>query len=803
MRHDLRFALRALRAHPWFSLAIAAALGLGIGLNTMVFTLVDAVMYKSVPVPGGARLVVVAERDAHANRMPGSYPDFLDLRAQTAASAAGPFEGLEASRAMGGVISEADIPPQNYNLDQVSIGLFAMLRTHPQLGRGFQAADAQTGAPAVVELSDDLWKQRYGGAPNVVGRTIRVNGNPATVIGVMPPGFSFPSGVDLWMPLVPGPDLQKRSNRAVEMFALLQPGASIQSANVELQTISQRLAAAYPEADKGVSAHAMTFNAYFNGPQIDTVFLAMLAAVFLVLLIVCANVGNMMLSRVRVRQHELSIRVALGASRWRVMRQPLMEALLLSGAGGLLGLGLAIYGVHWFDMATQNVGKPTWIIFKIDPAGFAYFALLCLVAGVIAGLAPALRSARAELTTVLNEGARGLSAQRGGWVSSAFVVFQFAFTLVLLTGAGVFVRALLSAQTVNTFIPSQQLMTGRIALPDARYASADARVRFFDQLLPRLQALPGVSQAVLSSSLPSMGASTNPIEIEGEPVADPLQGPSAAMLAQSAGYFNAIGLPLIQGRDFNPNDGAPDQEAAIVSRGFAAHFWAGQEALGKRFRVYEGGKYSPWLTVVGVSADMVQQRSTPSPLFFVPYRQEAWSGMNLILRARANPGPLALAARTAVQHMDPDLPLSDTMTLAAAIHHNFWYLRVFGGLFTLFALTGLFIAAIGLYAVMAQAAAHRTREIGVRMALGAGRGHIVRLVLGRGVKQLAVGFLIGLAAAYPAARVLASAGIGLSASDPTLFLTISVVLIGVGLIACYLPARRAAALDPAQALRFD
>lgn len=800
MGHDLRFALRTILAHRWFSLAIVATLALGIGLNTMVFTLVYAVMYKPVPVPAGSRLVIVAGRNAQSNRLSTSYPNFLDYQGQSTA-----FEALEAGRQMGGVISEAGNPPRSYDLCQVSGGLFDMLHVHPILGRSFRASDAQSGAEPVVILGYEVWKDRYNSAANIIGRVVRVNTNAATIIGVMPDGFSFPSGVSLWMPLIPDADLQKRTNRSVDVFGVLKPGVSIERANVELKAISQRLAVSYSEADKGLTAEATTFNAYYNGPQIDIVFLSMLAAVGFVLLIVCANTANMMLSRVMMRQQEISIRVAMGASRWRVIRQLLIESLMLSIVGGALGFGLAEYGVHWFDMMTQNVGKPTWIIFKIDPTVFAYFAVLCVLAGLISGLAPALRSSRVDLNRTLKEGSRSAGTRHGGLLSSILVVFQFALTLVLLTGAGIFVRAFLAAQAVNPFVPSGQLMTGGVSLPHERYADAASHVRFFDQLLLRLQATPGVNQAVISSSLPGMGARGNHIEIEGKPESDPLKGPTGSMIAQSPGYFYAIGLPLLRGRDFNETDGNSGKEAAIVTRDFASHFWPGEDALGKRFRIYENNKYTPWLTIIGISADMLQQpnRNLQDPLFFVPYRQEGFGGMNIILRASGNPASLALAARTAVQGIDQDLPLSETHTLADVIYRNQWYLRVFGGLFSLFALTGLLIACVGIYAVMAQATANRTREIGVRMALGASSGNILRLVLARGMRQLLIGFAIGLAAAYPAARVMASLPLRVSASDPVLFTAVSVLLIGVGLFACYLPARRAAGLDPVKAIRYE
>jgi putative ABC transport system permease protein len=800
MRNDLRFAFRTILAHRWFSLAIVATLALGIGLNTMVFTLVYAVMYKPVPVHSGSRLVIVSEGSPQGDRMPVSYPDFLDYRAQSKS-----FEALEAGSRQGGTISETGNPPRTYTLERVTSGLFPMLDVHPVVGRDFLASDEKPGAEPVVLIGYEVWKERYSSAADVVGRVVRVNTNPATIIGVMPVGFKFPDSVALWMPLVPTADLEKRSNRSVDVFGIMKPGMRIERARLDLQTISQRLDAAYSEADKGVGAQVRTFNDFYNGRQIDVVFLSMLAAVGFVLLIVCANVANMMLSRALARQRELSIRAALGASRWRIIRQLLIESVALSLLGGVLGLGLAKYGVHWFDLSTQDVGKPTWILFQIDYTVFGYFAVVCIFAGLISGLLPALRSSRVDLNATLKEGTRSSGTRRGGMVSNLLVVFQFALTIVLLTGAGIFVRAFLAAQTINPFVPAGHLMTGGVSLPHERYADNTSHIRFFDQLLLRLRAIPGVSEAVISSSLPGMGTGSNHIEIEGSPVADPLKGPVGAMLSQSPGYFDAIGLPILRGRDFNDTDGTSGREAAIVTRDFAAHFWPNQEAVGKRFRIYDNDKYTSWVTVVGESADLLQQpnRVTQDSLFFVPYRQEGGGGMNVILRTTGDPAWLALAARAAVQGIDQDLPLSGTRTLAGAIYHDQWYLRLFGGLFSFFALTGLLIASVGIYAVIAQATASRTQEIGVRMALGASSRNIMGLVLSRGAKQLLAGLLIGLAAAYPAARVMTTLPLHVSAADPLLFAAISALLVAVGLFACWLPARRAAALDPVKAIRYE
>jgi predicted permease len=801
MTHDLRYAFRVILAHRWFSAAIVATLALGIGLNTMVFTLVNAVLFKPVPVPGGARLVIVSERNlAESNGMPASYPDFLDYRAQSTS-----FDGLEAGAQDGAILTDTGNPPQSYNLDRVSAGMFTMLHIAPVLGRGFLPSDENPGAEPVILIGYNVWKERYAGAPSVIGHLVQVDTNPATIIGVMPDGVKFPSDQDVWMPLIPTTDLEKRSNRTLNIYGILKPGTSIEHASAEFDEIAQRLATAYPDSDKSVGARVQTFSQYFNGPQIRLVFLSMQAAVAFVLLIVCANVANMMLSRALARQRELSIRVAIGASRWRVVRQLLIESITLSVLGGLLGFGLAVMGVHWFDLSTRDVGKPTWIIFSMNYAVFGYFAALCVFAGLISGLAPAIRSSRVDLNNALKDGTRSAGTRRGGFLSSVLVVFQFALTLVLLTGAGIFVRAFLQAQSLNPWLPSDHIMSGTVSLPREHYADNASHIRFFDQLLAELRSTQGVSQAAISSSLPGMGAGSQHIEIEDSPLADPLHGPSAARLATSPGYFAAINLTILRGRDFNETDGTTGRESSIVTKEFAARFWPNQGPVGKRLRFYEGGKYGPWITVVGVSADIVQQTNRPAsdPLVFVPYRQEGYSGMDVVLRAGGNPSPLAASLRAAVQKIDQDLPVSNTRTLADAIYRNQWYLRLFGGLFLIFALVGLLIAAVGIYAMIAQATTSRTQEIGVRMALGASPRNILGLVLTRGMKQLLAGLIFGLAAAYPAARVMTSLPLRVSAADPSLFVTVALVLMAVGLVACWLPARRAAALDPVKAIRYE
>jgi putative ABC transport system permease protein len=800
MTQDLRFALRMLLSHRWFSAAVVATLALGIGLNTMVFTLVNAVLFKPVPVPGGERLVSVRNRNvAQSNNGMGvSYPDFRDYRAH-----ASTFEALEAAASQPAVLSERGNPPQPYRMDRVSSGIFEMLHIRPVLGRGFSSADGKPGAEPVVLLAYSVWQARYGGAHNVLGRVVRMNEKPATIIGVMPEGVRFPNNEDLWTALIPTAELENRSQRPLDLFGILKRGTTIGQARAELDAVTHRLAAEYPEADKGVGALVETFHERFNGGPIKRIFLLLLAAVGCVLLIACANIANMMLSRALGRQREIAVRAAMGASRWQLIRQLLVESLFLSALGGVLGLALWAGGVHWFDLGTRDVGRPYWIHFTMDYTVFGYFAGLCVFSGLLFGLAPALRSSRVDLNNTLKDGIRSAGTRRGGRLASLLVIGQFALTLVLLTGAGIFVRSFLENLSLNRLVPADQLLTARILLPKLRYATPDARLHFFEQLLPRLRALPGVTNAVIASNLPGLSAGSRHIEIERAALVNPAHRPSASVLVQSPGYFATIDLPLLLGRDFNETDSAPGRQSAVVTREFAEKYWPHQAAIGKRFRFYEKDKPGEWISVIGESANIVQEpnEKAPNPLLFVPYRQETSDSMSLLVRSAANPSPLAVAVRASVQSLDQDLPLFDVRTLAKAVERDRWFLRLFGALFSVFALIALVMASIGIYAVMAQAASSRTREIGVRIALGATSRNILGLVMGRGVTQLIAGLVFGLAAAFPAARLIAALPFRVSPTDRVLFITVSLLLAAVGIFACWLPARRAAALDPVNAIR--
>jgi predicted permease len=801
---DIRSAFRAIAAHRWFSAAIVATLALGIGINATVFALSDAVLFKPLPFPHGDRIVVVVSTQLSngATRMNMSYPDFVDLRARASS-----FARLEARLGYDSVISEATVPPESVPVGRVTAGLFALTSVSPVLGRALSADDERADAPAVMVIGYGLWRARYNQARDVVGRVVRVNDLPVTIVGVMPDGYAFPNNEQAWMPLRPvDHERDARDNRSLIVMGLLKPGVSIASAGREVDAIAAQLAASWPATNRGIGANALTFNQRFNNGPVRTVFQLILAAVGLVLLVACANVANMMLSAALKRHRDIAIRTALGASRVRVVRQLLVESVMLGLAGGVIGLGLALAGVHLFNVAVtpENTGKPSWIVFAVDYRVLAYLVAISVGSAVVFGLAPALRSARVDVNDVLKEGGRGGSG-RSGWLSDALVVAQFTMAVVLLTASGLMLRSLLAGEHINAWMPSDRLLTASVQLPASRYPDADARIRFFEAALPRLAALPGVTQAAVMTMAPGLGAPRDRIEIDGHLVDTPNDRPLVARVAVSDAYFAAIDLPIVRGRAFEAADGRPGHEAAVVSRAFASRYWPNEDPIGRRFRFNNDRTPGPWLTVVGVSGDVVMSvtnasRGEVEPFVITPYRQSADGGVMLALRTAGAPAALTNVLRRTMQAADPELVVSRVDSLDAQLRAELWPYRVFGTLFFVFALAALAMAAVGLYAVMSQQTTRRTREIGIRMALGATPLRVLGTVMRRGIVQIAIGLALGIGAAFAVTRTMRSLLVGVEPTDPATFVTSAIVLVSVGVAACWLPARRASAMPAVRAL---
>lgn len=805
MLQDFRYAGRMIRQHPWFSAAIIGTMALGIGVNTTVFTLVHAVLLKPLPFPGGERLTIAmaVQKPRIDNRRGVSYPDFRDFREQSSS-----FERLEALYNYPVNVSEKGNPPDRYRAARITPGLFPMLQVQPVLGRTFQAPDGVAGAEDVMLISYGVWKDRYGKDPAVIGRTVRANEKPAVIVGVLPEGMHFPNHEDIWTNATPTPELERRDNRAFMLVGMRKPGVSIAAAQADMERISRQLEQQYPESHKDYTMTVLTFHDAMNGGPIRRVFLLMMGAVGLVLLIACANVANMLLGRAVARRREISIRVALGAGRMRIVRQLLLEGLLLAGLGGSIGLALSVGAVDAFSKAVQNVGKPYWIIFELDYVVAGYCAAVCLFSSLLFGLAPALQATRVDLNESLKEGAKSSGGVSTGYLSGALVVVQFTLAVVLLIAAGLMIRSFVAAEQEFADMQGDQILQADINLPEERYKTADERRRFFEQLLARLAALPGVRQASMTSAIPGSGTGTERFEIAGQPVPEHEQRLISNTVLVAPGYFQTLGMPLVRGRDFNTSDGLTGKGAVLVSREWAERHFPKGDPIGQQIRFFDNKKQpKEWMTIVGITPNIRQsvpgRPDSGGPVITVPYNWYGSHGMSLVLRAAGSATEMAGTLRREVQQMDGDLPLFDVASLQTNMVRNRWHLRVFGTLFFSFALIALGMAAVGIYAVLAHATGQRTREIGVRLALGAGAGTIVRMILRRGLVQIGIGMTIGLTAAYFVCRLMASLLIKVSPTDPVTFWAVGLTLFGAGLAACLIPARRASRLDPLEALRHE
>jgi putative ABC transport system permease protein len=801
--HDLRFAVRILLKDKWFTLVAILALGLGIGVNSTVFTFVNAVLLRGLPFPNSHEIVHLNALTTENAERNVSYPDYLDWRSQTKT-----FVSLAAYRQGTMNVSDSGHPPERTSGAWVTANAFSVIAQRPVLGRDFREGEDQEGAEPVVILGYGLWTARYGADPAILGRTIKVNEIASTIVGVMPDGLKFPTNADMWQALRPDAEMKKRGSQELGVFGRLAPGVSINEGRTEMAGIARRLEQQYPDTNKGVGARVQTFNDRFNGGPIRIVFLALMGAVSFVLLIACANVANLLLSRSARRSREIAVRIALGASRARVVRQLLVESTLLAFLGGAVGLALSIVGVRLFDRAVADVGKPYWIQFTMDTTVLAFLVAICFVTGILFGLAPALQVSRANLNEILKEGGRSnAGGRRTRWLTSTMVVAEIALTLVLLAGAGLMIRSFFKLYTTDAGIDVSRMLTMRLTLAEKKYPDEAQRQLFYDALLPRLAALPGVAAASFATTPPMAGADIRTLDIEGRPEpVKPAGKPEVSTMFVSQGYFDTLALPVRQGREWQ--NGTAGLEEVVVNTRFASQYFAGEEAIGKRIRLVDGDskKAAPWVTIVGIVADVRQrnvQQMEPDAVAYVPCQLESPRGIAILLRSHGEPGALTAAVRAAVQSVDPDQPVFDVRTMTEYLARNRWPYRVFGTLFTIFAIIAVVLSAVGIYAVTAYSVTERTQEIGVRMALGARPAQISWLVLRRGLLQLGIGLALGLAGAMATSPVLQSLLVRMKPVDPLTFSAIVVFLAAVTIVACLVPARRATRLDPLAALRID
>lgn len=802
---DVRLAARLLAKDRWYTAVAVLALGLGIGVNNTIFTFVNAVLLRGLPYHESHRIVSLSSRSPadSENDVVASHADYEEWRAATQT-----FEDLAAYRVGTMNVSDAEHAPERTIGAWVSSNMFGLLGQPTFLGRTFLAEEDRPGAEVVAIIGYGLWQTRYGGTPDILGRNIRINEVPAKIVGVMPPGMKFPPpNADLWQPLVPNPSLQRRSTRDVEIVGRLKPGVSLTEARAEMDAIARRIKEQYRDTDRDSRIQVITYNARTNAGRIRIIFLAMMGAVALVLLVACANVANLLLARSASRAREMAVRVSLGATRWQIVRQLLIESVLLGFVAGAVGLVLSYVGVQLFDRAIADVGKPYWIEFTMDATVFAFLGGICVLTGVLFGLAPALHVSRANMNELLKEGGRsggiGVRLRR---FSSVMVVAEVALTIVVLVGAGLMVRSFLNLYSLELGFETRNLLGATTTLAERKYPDTAQQVRFQEQLLAHVQSVPGVGMAAVASNFPATGGRRMGVEIDGRNMAEPERAPRTLGISVSDEYFQTLGVSLLRGRVFIGRDGTPGAEAAIVNDRFVAQFLPGENPIGRRIRLREDNRDSAWMVIVGVSPNVRQdnpQNLESAAVVYTPFRQAPTRTIGMLMRTTVPPAGVSEPLRTAVRNIDPDQPLYNLRTQDEALAQARWPWRVFGFLFVVFAFIALVLSAVGLYAVTAYSVAQRTQEIGVRIALGARQEQVSWLILRRGLVQLGVGLGIGLVAAYFASGVLRQMLVQMTPTDPITFVGITMLLLVVTVTACLLPARRAMRVDPVVALRAE
>jgi putative ABC transport system permease protein len=794
---DLRVSFRALRNSPAFTGIALLCLALGIGVNTTIFSSFNAMFLRPLPFEEPERLVAVEEVFAGAGESENeiSYPNFLDwTRDRSVFSERAAFQGGSFNLAMAGE------PPVFVGGARVSAELFDLLGIRPALGRSFRPGeDGPTREPLVI-LGHSLWQRQFGNDPGVLGRVLTLNGEPHTVVGVMPPGFKFPNQQELWVPHELHPTAN-RGNHSFYGIARLPPGITVAQANAALVPITARLQTDFPETNAQLSAAVRPYRESLLPDEVRSIILIMMAAVGFVLLIACANIANLLLARATGRRREMAVRVAIGAGRGRIIRQLLTESLVLALIGGALGVLVGAWGLELMHLGiTEELLY--WIRFDIDGPVLLFTLAVALGTGILFGLAPALRASRPNLHEDLKDGARGTSggASRSR-LRSGLVVGELALSVVLLVGAMLMMRSFMALQNADPGFDPRQILTMRMLLAGPDYAASADRADFVARLTREVESLPGVEHASVVTYAPLSGSSSSTVvAVAGRDYA-PGERPSAAYRPISERYFETLGVPLLSGRRFTEQEVADTASASIIINDVAARrFWPDEDPLGQRLEMFGETR-----TVVGVVPEM-QQRSVggrSESQIFVPYGAVALRTITLLVKTDRQPEAMTEDVRATLARLDPGLPAYEVMTMERMVADSYWDRRLYGYMFATFAAIALFLAAVGVYGVMAYAVAQRTHEIGVRMAMGAEVRDVLGLVAGQTARLVGAGLALGLIGAYGVTRVLSGFLYGVASTDVVSFVTIPVFLGLVALSASIVPAMRAARLSPTVSLRTE
>jgi putative ABC transport system permease protein len=813
---DVRFGWRVLRKSPGFTAVAVLVLALGIGANTAIFSVVNAVLLRPLPFDQPDRLVDIWHLPPQAS-FPGmttfavSPANFLDWRSQNHS-----FEGMSAY-GYGRYTLTGTGRPESVRAFAATSGFFSILHAQAFLGRVFLDGDVDPGRDHEVVMSYEFWHSHFGAAPDIVGKNIQLNGEAYTVVGVMKPGFEFPLTSDpgdraqIWKPLAwTGAERTIRDDHNYGVLGRLRPGVTLPQANAEMSTISSRLAQQYPKDNKGWGATVIPLREDLVG-DVRPALLILLGAVAFVLLIACANVANLVLAKTLSRRKEVAIRSALGASRRRLLQQVLSETVLLAFAGGALGLIFAHYGVVLMvKFAAQQLPRATEI--GLDVRVLAFTVGISLLTGLAAGLLPALRLIREDVSQALKQGLGRTASDSGGTrTRSVLVVSEVALSLMLLIGAGLLIRSLWILRNVNPGFDSNRVLTMDVSLPQNKFAAPQQQISFFQGVLERVRALPGVQSAALIDSLPLSGnGSHQPVQVEGRPAVAMADQPEVDMRLISPGYLSTMHIPLVRGRDFNESDAAGRPDTVLITQSMAKEFWPNEDPIGKRVDLYFFPGHER--RVVGVVGDVkldALSQTRPTQAVYIPLAQvsaargEEWHSFGMSLTVRTNIDPLAAvpAITNAVHEMDSDVPLLNIKTMDDAVSESLSQQRFTMLLLLWFAGLAVLLAAVGIYSVLSYSVRRRMREIGIRMALGAEVGDVLRMVMVEGMKPTLIGVVIGLAGALALGRVLSSVIYGVTARDVTTFVSVAAFMFCVGLLASTVPAYRATRVDPMKTLR--
>jgi putative ABC transport system permease protein len=801
-KQDFLYAVRRLLKAPGFTLVAVLTLALGIGANSAIFSVVNGVLLKPLPYPEPDRLVGVYHT-TDGQRAVMSGPNFTDV-----SRAATSFESA-AAISTGRMILTGEGEPTRLAIAEVSASLFSVLRVRPALGRAFNADENTPGRNNLVILSHGLWQQRFGSDPSVIGRRITLDGVSKEVVGVMPARFSYPSGRDAWLPVDydEGFVTKQRGAWYLSVVARLKPGVTPQQSAAEVEAIGRNLARQYPDANAEIGMTTYPLLEAMVG-NIRPSVMILLGAVGFVLLIACTNVANLLLARAATRETEMAVRTALGAGRARLVRQLLTESVLLSLVGAGFGLLLAVWGVELLTNLKPQ-GIPRLDNVRIDGVVILFTIAVGVVTGVLFGLVPAFAATRGLSATLKESGRGAVTSRSAGRVRGALVVTELALAVMLLVGAGLLMRSFIKLQAVDPGFKVDPALTFDLTLPDARYKEMEQQIAFYDQLLPRLRGLPGVQAASAVMGLPLAGLDfIISFEVAGRPPVPPAQQPAMQVRVATPEYFSTLGIPLKRGRMFTEDDRLQSPKVVLITEAAAKQYFPSEDPIGKTIKLGWGrgpGKPRAGGEVVGIVGDIkAEGLDEPNPpQIYMPLRQWPVSFMTVVLKTSVPPTSLTEAARAQVAAIDPNLPLSNIGTLDAIVAKSISQQRFYMTLLSVFAAVALVLAAIGIFGVLSYAVSQRTREIGIRMALGAQERTVIGLVVRQAMALVAAGVVAGTLLALYLSQTMTKMLFSVRPTDPTTFVSVAAVLAGVALLASYLPARRATRVDPIVALRSE